>query len=66
MAQAMNCLRTGPRLLRGARQLSTESCIYDVVIVGGGMVGMSLAAALGALDVDLTWRLHMLLQRLAL
>eukprot|EP00892_Ulva_mutabilis_P012766 jgi/Ulvmu1/9862/UM057_0016.1 len=43
----MYCLRQVPHLLRGVRQLSTDSHIYDVVIVGGGMVGMSLAAALG-------------------
>jgi NADH dehydrogenase FAD-containing subunit len=46
------------RHLRGAtvgRFLSTEAAeTYDVVVVGGGMVGMSLAAALG---VPQSWKL---------
>lgn len=43
-----------PQLLSSARCLSTGTeapHIYDVAIVGGGMVGMSLAAALGASEV---------------
>lgn len=40
------------RRARVGRFLSTEAVeTYDVVVVGGGMVGMSLAAALGALSL---------------
>ena len=39
----------------GYRGFSTASEAFDVVIVGGGMVGMSLAAALGALPCHVPW-----------
>lgn len=39
-----------PQMLRGVRAISTDAQVYDIVIVGGGMVGMSLAAAIGTFE----------------